>query len=75
MALLKCQTKTWGNSLGIVIPRQVVQRLHLKPHQEVTIEIQGKQGNVLQELFGSGKFKKSTAELLKEVRAELESRY
>ena len=68
------KTKQWGNSIGIIIPKDLVDDLSLVPGEEVTIEIEKKQ-NVLKELFGAIHFKKSTAELLHEVRKELESKY
>jgi len=71
--MIRCHTKPWGNSLGIIIPKETVRKLALKPHEDVMIEIKGKV-NVLKELFGALKFKKPTAQLLKEARQELESR-
>jgi len=71
--MIRCHTKQWGNSLGIVIPKDAVKQHGLKPHEDIVIEIKGKV-NVLKELFGALKFKKPTAQLLKEARAELESK-
>ena len=36
--MIRCQTKQWGNSLGLIVPRRIVEELHLKPHEEITIE-------------------------------------
>ncbi|NCO11033.1 hypothetical protein CO038_04150 [Candidatus Pacearchaeota archaeon CG_4_9_14_0_2_um_filter_39_13] len=71
---VEVRTKKWGNSIGIIIPSEAVERLNIKPEEEITIEIE-KKGNVLKELFGAVKFKKPTKQLLKEVRKELESRW
>ncbi len=47
----KAKTKEWGNSLGIVIPKETVKRTHIKPNEEIIIEI--KERNILQETFGT----------------------
>ena len=71
--MIHCQTKPWGNSLGIIIPREAVKKHSLKPNENITIEIRGKV-NVLKELFGSIKFRKPTKLILREVREQLESK-
>lgn len=68
------KTKSWGNSLGIIIPSEMVNEFSLNPGDEVVIELQKKQ-NVLKELFGTIKFKRSTKEILSEVREELKSKW
>ena len=68
------KTKYWGNSLGIIIPSEMVDEFSLNPGDEVVIELHKKQ-NVLKELFGTIKFKKSTKEILNEVREELKSKW
>ncbi len=68
------KTKSWGNSLGIIIPSEMVHEFSLNPGDEVVIELQKKQ-NVLKELFGTIKFKRSTKEILSEVREELKSKW
>lgn len=68
------KTKDWGNSLGIVIPREMVYELHLAAGEEVAIGITKKQ-NVLKELWGALPLKRKTAEILQDVRKELEGRF
>jgi antitoxin component of MazEF toxin-antitoxin module len=72
--MLKAQTRRWGNSLGIVIPKKAVQELGLKPHEEVLIEVK-KGGNVLKGMFGTVRWKKPISEILREARRELESKF
>jgi antitoxin component of MazEF toxin-antitoxin module len=72
--MIKTETKRWGNSLGIVIPKKVVQDLNLKPHEEVVVEIK-RSANVLDALFGAAQYKKDPAAILRETRKELESKY
>ena len=71
---IEVKTKRWGNSIGIVIPSETVEKLNLVPEQKVIIEIT-KEDNVLKELFGSFKFKKPTEQILKEVRKDFESKW
>ncbi len=67
------KTRQWGNSIGVIIPFETVQKLKIKPDEEVVVEIQKKE-NVLKELWGAFKFKKDPRKLLKEVRRSLESK-
>jgi antitoxin component of MazEF toxin-antitoxin module len=67
-------TKRWGNSIGVVIPNETVDKLSLKPNESVVIEITKKE-NPLKELFGAIRMKKSTELIIKETRAETESKW
>ena len=72
--MIQVQLRKWGNSLGLRLPHDAVERYLLKPNEEISIEIKSKT-NVLKELFVSGlKFKKPTSQILKEARIELESK-
>lgn len=71
--MIATKIKKWGNSIGVIIPKEEANKLNLKEDQEVTIEI--KKENPLKELFGTLKFKKSTEEILKETRKEFESKW
>jgi len=71
---IEVKTKKWGNSIGVVIPIETAEKLGLKPEQKIIIDIM-KKDNVLKELFGSVKFRKSTKDILKEVRKELEGKW
>lgn len=68
-----CKTKKWGSSLGVVIPKRLVDELHLTEDQDVSIEIQPTT-NVLKEMWGFAKkrgIKKTSEEIIKETRAEM----
>jgi len=71
---LEVKTKKWGNSIGIIIPSETIEKLGIKPEEEITIEIKNK-NNVLKELFGSINFKKSTKQIVKEARGDLKSKW
>lgn len=39
---IKAEAKKWGNSLGIVIPKEAVKKLGIKKGQQMDIEIKAK---------------------------------
>ncbi len=71
---IQVKTKKWGNSIGIIIPSETIEKFNIKPEEEIIIEIE-KKNNILKELFGKAKFKKSTEQIIKEVREELKSKW
>ena len=73
--MIEAKAKQWGNSLGVVIPKEVVETLHLRAGEGILITVEKKE-NPLKELFGAGlKFKKPTEQLLTEFRKEFESKW
>ncbi len=60
-------TKKWGNSIGVVIPNELVERLQIKPEENIVIEVE-KKSNVLREMFGKAKVKKSAKKMIEEFR-------
>jgi len=68
------KTKAWGNSIGVIIPNDVVDDLSLVPGEEIVIDIHRKQ-NVLKELFGALDWGKDKEKLQKDVRKELEGKW
>ncbi|HIG93012.1 MAG: hypothetical protein QT02_C0002G0055 [archaeon GW2011_AR9] len=69
MEAVETQVREWGGSLGIVIPKGLVQTEHLKAGDNVEIFLV-KKTNVLREVFGKIKFRRSTEDILKEVDEE-----
>ena len=67
MMEVKVKTKKWGNSIGILIPKEAVRKENIKPDKEVTILVSSKPKTTGRDLFGKWKFKKSTEELMREV--------
>jgi len=66
--IFKSIARKWGNSLGVVIPLNVIQRENLKENTEVTLKIVKK--SPFEELFGSVKFKRPAKEIVKELKKE-----
>ncbi len=63
---MEAETRKWGNSLGIVIPKKIIDQEHLSENQKVIIEI--KRVANIKRLFGSLKFPKTTQQLKDEMR-------
>lgn len=72
--ITKTKTKRWGNSIGIVIPQETIVAMDIKQGEFIIIDIQKKE-NVLRELFGNLKFRKSTEQLLREAGKDLEGKW
>ena len=71
---IEVRTKKWGNSIGVVIPIETLERLNIKPEEEIIIEIE-KKNNVLKEMFGKAKFKKSAKKIVEDFRKSFESKW
>jgi len=64
---MRAKVRRWGNSLGIVIPKEVVEASGIRPGDEVSAEIR-KISNVA-EIFGSLRgWRKSAQEIKNEAR-------
>lgn len=67
--LAKAKLRNWGSSLGIVVPKEVVESQSLKPGDEVTVDI--KPALSLKDVFGIWKDMPIDAQKMKdEIRAE-----
>ena len=66
MSQIQTVTRRWGNSLGIAIPKEIVEMEHLGENQRVLIEI--KKVIDVRKLKGLLTFKKSSQELKDEMR-------
>lgn len=72
--IIEVRTKRWGNSVGVVIPNETIERLNIKPEEEIIIEIE-KKNNVLKEMFGKAKFKKPAKKMIEDFRADMDSKW
>ena len=70
--MLNLKIKQIGNSVGIIIPKEVAKGMNLKPETEVVVDIK-KKGNILKELFGAMPNLRHV-DLIK-VRKDLESKH
>lgn len=60
------EIKKWGNSIGVVFPKEMVEKKHLKVHERVLVEVV-KEAD-LRKLFGTLKSKMSAQEFKDLVR-------
>ncbi len=60
------EVKKWGNSIGVVFPREMVEKKHLKVHEKVLVEVVREAD--LRKLFGTLKSKMSAQEFKDLVR-------
>ena len=61
------KVRRWGNSLGIVLPKQLVEERHIKAGDEIFIHDVIKVAD-FSDIFGKVKFKESAQELKDEGR-------
>lgn len=75
--MIECETKlkVWGNSVGIVIPKDKVNEEHLKANQKVRVIITPIKILRVKDIFGTLKnWKKPTKQIMKEIDKELDSK-
>ncbi len=60
--------KKWGNSYGIILPMKLIRSKKLEENDIISFEIR-KKIRPIEELFGTGKLKKSTQQIKDELRA------
>ena len=79
--MIKSETKlkVWGNSVGVILPKEQLQEEDISIDDEVEVIVR-KKSNPLKDTFGKlrefkAKSGKSTDEILKEVDEELKSRF
>lgn len=67
MTETECIARKWGNSLGIIIPREIVEEENLSENESIIIDIKKK--HLAKEFFGLlAGWKRSTEELKKEMK-------
>ncbi len=68
MAEIEAYAKKWGSSLGIIIPKEVVDKEHITPKTKIAIEI--KKSHTAREVWGMLQkgWKHTTQDLKNEAR-------
>ena len=69
---IQTRTRKWGNSLGVILPKEIIQRDKIKENEKVEILVL-KQDDTLRKTFGmfKGRTKKSAQEIKDLIRKEL----
>ena len=65
MIEVESKLRRWGRSIGLVVPKKIVETEKLKEGDSVKLVL-AKKSNVLKEVFGTLRFKRSTDEILSE---------
>jgi len=65
---IKLKAKRWGDTLGLVIPKEVSKEMNIKENEEIEVTLS--RNNVLKETFGmlKGKIKESSQEMKDRLR-------
>jgi len=71
MEVLMLKAKKWGNSLGLIIPKEIVQHEQIKEHKTVRVLILPDSRKALKESFGLIKGKINAQKLKDQIREEL----
>ena len=73
MIMVETEAKKWGNSLGVIIPKEIAEKEHIKESEKVKFIIIKEGHKALKETFGlvKGKIKKSAQQLKDEIREDL----
>jgi len=64
---IQAMVRQWGNSLGIILPKEIVKNEELKPKEEVIVEITKKPD--LRKIFSSLKPKRPVQDIKDEIKA------
>jgi len=62
--------KKWGNSLGVTIPKEIVDSERLFPGKKVRVFVVSDQSDKLRRIFGSLKLKMPTQKAMEEIDRE-----
>jgi len=77
MKQIKAVVKKWGNSLGVVLPKEIIDRENIREGVEINVSISSKNASTVADLFdlskkmGLPKLKKSTEKIMREIDREL----
>ncbi|MBS3075715.1 AbrB/MazE/SpoVT family DNA-binding domain-containing protein [Candidatus Pacearchaeota archaeon] len=74
MEKINAIVKKWGNSFGIILPKEIIKTQELKEGSNIELIIHSKNKTKVKDIFGilKGKIKRDTADLLKEVDRDFE---
>jgi len=64
--------KKWGNSIGLIVPKEALKKDSLRPNQKVRAIITPVKTLRVRDLFGKGRLKTPTKQLMKQIDRDLE---
>lgn len=69
MQVFEAIPKQWGNSVGITIPRKIIEKENISPRKRTKFLVVGSEMENLKKAFGSLKIKKPTQKAMDEIDA------
>ena len=75
MIVCEVTLKKWGNSIGIVVPKEALKKYGLKEGQKIRAGIMPANAPKVKDLLGKAKLKTPTDELMRQIDRELDSKY
>jgi len=68
--------KSWGNSIGVIIPKEELQKENLSVNNNVTVIVMQTKKVKVKDLFGKlENWKKPTSQIIAEARSDLNSKF
>ncbi|HIH31208.1 TPA: hypothetical protein HA235_00725 [Candidatus Woesearchaeota archaeon] len=67
MQVFEAVPKPWGNSMGITIPREIIEKESISGQKKVRFLVIGSEMNSIRKEFGSLKLKKSTQKAMNDI--------
>ena len=58
--------RKWGNSFGILVPKELIKKENFKVNEEVVVKLEKKKD--ISKVFGILKTKRTTEDLMREIR-------
>ncbi len=63
---IEVEAREIGGSLGVILPRELVVREHIKPHEKITIRV--RKAKPLGHFFGTTTWEASTEKMIEEIK-------
>ncbi len=67
MELFEAKPKHWGNSLGVTIPKEIIEKENISTKKKIRFLIISIENDNLKKAFGSLKLKKPTQNVMEEI--------
>ena len=67
MQVFHAVPKVWGNSLGITIPKEIVNKEHISSKKKMKVIVIGDEMEKIKKAFGTLKLKKPTQQVMDEI--------
>jgi len=65
-------TRKWGNSIGVTLPKEIVEKEKIKPNDKIAIDIRKQTALKVKDIFGKLRLKKPVKQIMMEIDRDLE---